>query len=353
MSLPNNKENEDQHMIHRKNLIEFETPPKIIASAAVGGKKEGEGPLGDYFDTISGDSRFGTDSWEKGEAKMQEETIRIALRKAKLPPEQIDLLICGDLINQCIASAYSARNLSIPYAGVYNACASMAESMVFGAVLAGLGVMDHVVCAASSHFCTAERQYRYPLEYGGQRSPSAQWTATAAGAAVISGKSDAVSPVSVKRIFFGRVIDYGITDLTNMGAAMAPAAADTLMRYFEQTKTSAQDYDAIVTGDLGKIGSVLLRDLLQKENITLLDRQLDCGMLLFGDWQDVHAGGSGCGCCASVLCGYLLERLAKKEWRNILFLATGALMSPMSVQQGETIPCISHLLHLTSLGTGE
>lgn len=331
----------------RKNLIVFDKPPQICSYAAVGGRKEGAGPLGTYFDFIHADSRFGADSWEKGESKLQEETIRTAVKKANLSLEQMDLLICGDLINQCTASAYCARNLGIPYAGVYNACASMAESMIFSSVLISSGMMQRVVCAASSHFCTAERQYRYPLEYGGQRPPSAQWTATACGAAVMGIDGGLVQ---IKRAFFGRVTDYGITDLTNMGGAMAPAAADTLMRYFAQSHTSPQDYDAIVTGDLGKIGSTLLGELLAKENISLLGRHLDCGKLLYGDWQDVHAGGSGCGCCASVLCSFLLPRLAEGKWHNILFLATGALMSPMSVQQGETIPCISHLLHLQ---TGE
>ncbi len=330
-------------MIFRQNLIEFKKTPYINAFAAIGGQKEGEGPLGTYFDSISKDSRFGTESWEKGECKLQEETVLTALKKVKISPEKVDLLLCGDLINQCTASAYCARNLGIPYAGMYNACASMAEGMIFSSILVSSGMMDFVACAASSHFCTAERQYRYPLEYGGQRAPSAQWTATACGAALFSREKSAVS---VQRVFFGRVIDYGITDLTNMGGAMAPAAADTLCRYFAQTKTKPQDYDVIVTGDLGKIGSNLLSQLLQKEDISLLDRHLDCGLLLYDDWQDVHAGGSGCGCCASVLCSYLLPQMEKGKWKNVLFLATGALMSPMSVQQGESIPCISHLLHL-------
>lgn len=331
----------------RNNLIEFDDMPSILSWAAVGGEKEGEGPLGRYFDAISSDSRFGEESWEKGEAKFQEQTIRTALKKASLIPEKMDLLIAGDLINQCTASSYCARNLGIPYAGVYNACASMAEGMIFSAILIGSGMMKRVVCSASSHFCTAERQYRYPLEYGGQRPPSAQWTATACGAAVI-GKGS--GQVFIKRVFFGRTVDYGITDLTNMGGAMAPAAADTLIRYFQQSSTVPEDYDVIITGDLGKIGSKLLSDLLQKENISLLNRHFDCGVMLYDDWQDVHAGGSGCGCCASVLCGYLLEQMRAGKWKNMLFLATGALMSPMTVQQGESIPCISHLLHLTTEG---
>ncbi len=325
-----------------RNLIEFEAMPGILACAAVGGEKEGDGPLGKYFDAISSDSRFGEDSWEKGEVRMQEQTIRLALQKAALLPEQADLLLCGDLINQCTASAYCARNLGIPYAGVYNACASMAEGLILSAVLTGKGEMEHVVCAASSHFCTAERQYRYPLEYGGQRAPSAQWTATACGAAVISKTGGAVG---IRHAYFGKVVDLGIRDLTNMGGAMAPAAADTLRGYFAQSGTSPQDYDVIVTGDLGKIGSDLLSQLLQKENISLLDRHLDCGLLLYDDLQDVHAGGSGCGCCASVLCSYLLHQMQTGKWKDMLFLATGALMSPMTVQQGESIPCISHLLH--------
>ncbi len=331
--------------VFRKNLICFDTPPSILSSAAIGGSMEGEGPLKSYFDSIVSDARFGEKSWEMGECRMQEQTIKTAVKKAKLHLEDIDLLVSGDLINQCTASSYCARNLGIPFAGVYNACASMAESLMLAAIFTGSGFMRHVIAAASSHFCTAERQYRYPLEYGGQRAPSAQWTATACGAAVV-GQTGA--PPYIKSVFFGRVVDLGIKDLTNMGGAMAPAAADTLRRYFEASGTSPADYDRIVTGDLGKIGSTLLSQLLQKENISLMDRHLDCGKLLFDDSQDVHAGGSGCGCCASVLCGYLLEQLRLQKWKNILFLATGALMSPMTVQQGETIPCIAHLAHLSS-----
>ncbi len=331
--------------VFRKNLIHFDAPPSILASAATGSSMEGEGPLGSYFDSIVSDTRFGEKSWEMGECRMQEQTIKTAVKKAKLHLEDIDLLVSGDLINQCTASSYCARNLGIPFAGVYNACASMAESLMLAAVLTGSGLMQYVTAAASSHFCTAERQYRYPLEYGGQRAPSAQWTATACGAAVV-GQTGA--PPYIKRVFFGRVVDLGVKDLTNMGGAMAPAAADTLRRYFAASQTSPADYDRIVTGDLGKIGSTLLSQLLQKENISLMDRHLDCGKLLFDETQDVHAGGSGCGCCASVLCGYLLEQLRLQKWKDILFLATGALMSPMTVQQGETIPCIAHLAHISS-----
>ncbi len=336
-------------MKKRNNLIEFTHMPTILSYAAIGGAKEGEGPLGSYFDCICADSRFGENSWEKGEVRLQEQTVRTALQKGGFTPEEMDLLLCGDLINQCTASAYCARNLGIPYAGVYNACASMAEGLIFSAMLTGMGNMERVICAASSHFCTAERQYRYPLEYGGQRAPSAQWTATACGAAVV-GKHPAQGKVHICRAYFGKVVDYGITDLTNMGGAMAPAAADTLRNYFLQSNTEPKDYDVIVTGDLGKIGSTLLSQLLKEEQLSLLDRHLDCGMLLYDEIQDVHAGGSGCGCCASVLCAYLLKQLEMGRWKNMLFLATGALMSPMTVQQGESIPCISHLLHLQAGG---
>ncbi len=332
---------------HRRNLITFVHPPHIQSYAAVGGSKEGEGPLGRQFDIISDDSRFGTDSWEKGEIQMQLQTIKLALKKADKCPEDMDLLLSGDLINQCIASAYCARDLGIPFAGMYNACASMAEGMVFSAILTGSGLMNQVVCAASSHFCTAERQYRYPLEYGGQRSPSAQWTATACGALTVGQTGGSVK---INRAFFGKVTDFGVSDLTNMGAAMAPAAADTLSRYLKQSDTKVMDYDAIITGDLGEIGSNLFLKLLEKDGISLHNRHGDCGMMLYDESQDAHAGGSGCGCCASVLCSHLLPKLESGEWNNILFLATGALMSPLSVQQGESIPCISHLLHLSAGG---
>ena len=329
----------------RKNYINFSDPPCILSYAAVGGKKEEKGPLGRQFDRIISDGRYGKKSWEQGESCMQQETIRLALKKAGKSAEEMDLMICGDLINQCIASAYCARELGIPFAGIYNACASMAEGLALSAALTGSGFMDQIVCAASSHFCTAERQYRYPLEYGGQRCPSTQWTATACGAVVV-GRSG--GSVKIREAFLGRAVDFGISDLSNMGAAMAPAAADTLCHFLQQTKTDTEDYDAVITGDLGRIGSELFAALLENEGICLKNRHFDCGTLLYAQNQDVHAGGSGSGCCASVLCCELLPRLERGDWKNILFLATGALMSPLSIQQGESIPGICHLLHLSA-----
>lgn len=316
----------------------------LSAWASVVGKKESEGPLGNCFDLTCEDDSLGQDSWEKAEATLQKMALETALGKLAMKPEGLDFVLAGDLLNQCISSTFGLRSFGIPLLGQYGACSTMALTLGLSSVLVDSGAARRAAAVTSSHFCSAERQFRFPLEYGGQRAPTAQWTATASGCVIVENQG----PVQVKKVTFGKIADLGVTDAANMGAAMAPAAAETLLAFFHDTGTSPQDYDAVYTGDLGQVGSTLLCQLLEKEGVNLEPVHQDCGLLLFDrEKQDVHAGGSGCGCSASVLCGYILPLLAQGKMKNVLFAATGALMSPTSSQQGESIPGISHLLHLT------
>ena len=320
--------------------------PVIRSFAAVGSKMEQEGPLGSSFDLISQDSAFGQDSWEKAEAAMQKKALDLALQKASLSPGEVEVLFAGDLLNQCISSTYGLRDLNIPFLGVYGACSTMAESLTLAALVVEGGFASLAGAVTSSHFCSAERQFRFPLEYGSQRPPSAQWTATASGAVVVGWQGDGPR---IRAVTPGRIRDLGITDVNNMGAAMAPAAADTIARFFQDTGAAPEDFDLVVTGDLAQVGSQLLLQLLQREGILLGGRHRDCGLLLYDRRrQQVDSGGSGCGCSASVLCASLLPQLQEGSLQNILFVATGALMSPTAVQQGESIPGIAHLLWLAA-----
>ncbi len=320
--------------------------PAIIGYAAVVGKKEGEGPLSRDFDTIFEDTTFGEKTWEKSESRLLREAVTRALDKSKKAPSQVDLIFAGDLLNQCISTTYGLREMGIPLYGTYGACSTMAESIALAAVTCGSGFANSCVAATSSHFCSAERQFRLPLEYGGQRPPTAQWTVTGAGAVVIAptGEGPYITHVTP-----GKIMDLGIKDVNNMGAAMAPAAADTLTSFFADTNTQPTDYDLIMTGDLGFVGSELTRELAQKGGVDLGANYTDGGLLIFDrKAQDVHAGGSGCGCSASVLCSYVLNRMRAKIFKKVIFVGTGALMSPTSIQQGETIPSIAHLVVLES-----
>ena len=323
----------------------FRTPPVIAAQAAVGGKKEGEGPLAAAFDELSSDNRFGQSSWEAAEKYLQLRAARLCLQKAQLPEEKVRLVLAGDLQAQCTASGYAMRELGVPFAGVFGACSTMAETLGLGAALCASGAAEHLLAMASSHFCAAERQFRTPLSYGAVRTPTAQWTATAAGACLLR---PAGQGVGIRAVTFGRVQDLGIRDINNMGAAMAPAAAATLLRYLTDTNTQPQEFDAICTGDLGHVGSQLFRELLAAEGL-LLKNHVDCGSLLYdAEGQSVHSGASGPGCCAAVLCGHLLPRLERRGQRRVLFLATGALMSQTTFLQKESIPAISHLVELAA-----
>ena len=327
-----------------RGVFQTETPVRIESYAAVVGEKEGKGPLGDCFDKVVSDSHFGRDTWEQAESQFQLEAVGLALRKAQLTAESLDVICAGDLINQCIGSAYSMRELAAPFLGLYGACSTMAEGLLITALLTDCGLAHHAAAVTSSHFSTAERQFRFPLSYGGQRTPTAQWTCTASGAVILSQEKGSIS---IGGGCIGRINDLNISDINNMGSAMAPAAADTISRYLSATVTSPNDYDYIITGDLGMVGSQLLLDLLMKQGIDISQQHRDCGAMIFdADTQDTHCGGSGCGCGASVLCGNFLPLLENGEAHNVLFAATGALMSPMSLQQGESIPAISHLVHL-------
>lgn len=327
-----------------QGVFRLVNPVKIESFAGVAGSKEGKGPLGTYFDEVIEDSHFGKDSWEKAESRFQLEAVSLAVKKAGITKEDIDVICSGDLINQCIGSTYGLRELEIPFFGIYGACSTMAEGLLISSVLTENNVAKRAVAVTSSHFSTAERQFRFPLSYGGQRTPTAQWTCTASGAVILSQDTGTISIIGG---CIGKITDMGITDINNMGSAMAPAAAETIRRYLTATNTTPVDYDFIVTGDLGVVGSKLLIEFLQKQEIDISSQHRDCGCMIFdNEKQDTHCGGSGCGCGASVLCSYFLPMLERGEAKNILFIATGALMSPMSLQQGESIPSIAHLVHL-------
>ena len=328
-----------------KQTAALAQPPSVVGYGNVVGKKEGEGPLAATFDYIAGDDTFGEATWEKAESAMQRQALTQALNKAGRSGSDLDWLFAGDLLNQCIGSSYAARSAGVPFFGLYGACSTMGEGLALAAMTLDGGFGQWAGVVVSSHFCSAERQYRNPLEYGGQRPPTAQWTVTGSGAVVLG--REGTGPY-ITHVTVGRIVDKGIKDANNMGAAMAPAAADTLLAHFRDTGRTPAFYDLIVTGDLGILGSELLLELLRREGIQM-PNHTDCGMLIFDpEKQDVHSGGSGCGCCASVLTGYLLNALEAGRWKNILFCPTGALHSPTACCQGESIPGICHAIAITA-----
>ncbi|MBR4057348.1 MAG: stage V sporulation protein AD [Oscillospiraceae bacterium] len=327
-----------------KQTVRLSYPPSIAAAACVVGKKEGQGPLREWFDYISEDSYFGEKTWEKAESTMLRQCFSLACDKAKISPSSVDCLFAGDLLNQCTGSSFAMRDSGRPIFGLYGACSTMAESLSLAALAIDGGFADITAAMTSSHFCSVERQFRFPLEYGGVRTPTAQWTVTGAGALVLTAEG---SGPYVTHVTAGKIVDAGITDANNMGAAMAPAAYDTIKTHFEDTGRNADYYDAIVTGDLGIVGHRIVKELFRKDGIELGPLYMDCGMLIFdAKAQDVHAGGSGCGCSAAVLCGHLLHNMTENRWPRLLFCATGALMSPTSAQQGESILGICHAVAL-------
>lgn len=331
-----------------KQTIFFPSRPVIESAACVVGPKEGRGPLAKNFDHIMEDALNDQSSYELAEHKMLLEACHRCMDKANITPLQVQAMTGGDLLNQIISTSLSARELQIPFLGLYGACSTMAESLLIGSILCDADYASPVLCTAGSHYCTAERQFRYPLEYGNQRTPAAQWTVTGAGACLLSKNEHGLACVTHGTI--GRVVDLGITDANNMGAAMAPAAADTLCALFCDTNTSPSHFDRIFTGDLGAIGSDLLKQLMKEKGFAIPDEiHQDCGLLIYNREDDVHAGGSGCGCSASVLSAHILPKLQSGEWKKVLFMATGALMSPTSSQQGESIPGIAHALILESI----
>ena len=320
--------------------LQLQTPPAVLSYAAVVGQKEGEGPLKDRFDQISQDSYFGEGTWEKAESHMLRQCFSLACDKAGLAPSALDFVLAGDLLNQCAGSVFALRDSSVPYLGLYGACSTMAESLGLGALLIDGGFAGTVCALTGSHFCSAERQYRFPLEYGGQRPPTAQWTVTGSGAVILGSQGPGLK---ITHVTIGRIVDAGIKDANSMGSAMAPAAFDTLNVHFHDTGRSAADYDAIFTGDLGALGHDILQALFKAAGTELGPNYMDCGVLIYDlQTQNINAGGSGCGCSASVLGGHILKAMEAGVWKRVLFAATGALMSPTTSMQGESIPGICH-----------
>ena len=327
-----------------RRTVAMATPPSVRSCACIGGKFEGQGPLGSCFDELGQDSFFGEETWEKAESAMQKRALSRALDKAGLKAGDLDYILAGDLLNQCVGSSFGLRDFGIPFFGLYGACSTMGESLALASLLIDGGFARRAAAMTSSHFCTAERQYRMPVPYGSQRTPTAQWTATAAGCTILEerGKGPYVT-----HVLCGRIVDKGIKDANNMGAAMAPAAYDTLSAFFRDTETTPKDYDLILTGDLGELGHDIVLDFLRQDGLDPGQRYQDCGLLLYDrEGQDMHAGASGCGCSAAVLNGYVLPGLRDGKWRRVLFAPTGALLSPTTSFQGESVPGICHAVCL-------
>ncbi|MFA4884625.1 MAG: stage V sporulation protein AD [Desulfotomaculaceae bacterium] len=332
-------------MLHGHQTWVFPNKPSIVSTATVGGPFEAEGPLAEDFDLLHGDLWLGQDSYEKAEKKMLEEACEMAIQKAGLQKQDIQFFLSGDLMNQIISSSFAARTLAVPYLGLYGACSSSMESLTLGCLIVDSGSGNYVLCGTSSHNAAAEKQYRYPTEYGSQKPPTAQWTVTGAGVALLSSKGEGPRVTSAT---IGRVVDMGVTDPFNMGSAMAPAAVDTITAHFRDLRISPQDYDLIATGDLGRVGHRIAGDLLKKHGLEIPeDRFTDCGILIYSkDQPVVLAGGSGCGCSATVTYGHILNRVKKGELKKVLIVATGALLSPLSYQQKESIPCVAHAVSI-------
>ena len=330
--------------------LKLEKAPYISGYGSCAGEKEAAGPIGKEFDLTFDDPYLGQPTWEKAESEMLRIAIQYALDKSGLESSDINYLFAGDLLNQCTGSTFGAIDFNIPHIGLFGACSTMALSLGLAACFTDAGLAKNALAATSSHFCTAERQFRYPLEYGGQRTPTAQWTATAAGAMTVSAEKTGISKVRINDVTFGRITDKDVKDPNNMGAAMAPAACDTICNFLRDTGTAPDDYDVIITGDLGRVGSNLLYELLAADGYDITENHADCGLLIFSpQTQDVHSGGSGCGCSASVLCSRIMHNMEMQKLKNVLFCATGALMSPTSQQQKNSIPGIAHLIHMTTI----
>lgn len=327
-----------------KQTFLFANAPVITHWASVVGKKESEGPLKHTFDVKNQDTYFGQKTWEQAEKRMQQLALQTVLQKAQMQYNDLDLVFSGDLLNQCIGSSFTLKNMKIPHLGLYGACSTMAESLILASLTVAGGFCNKVVAMTSSHFASSERQYRFPLGYGGQRTPTAQWTVTGSGAALVcsNGTGSRITSCTV-----GSVVDLGIKDANNMGAAMAPAAYTTIRQHFADTGLSPADYDLIITGDLGQHGKELLLTMAQQDGLQIGGKIADCGTMIFDVLkQDVHSGGSGCGCSAVTLCGYLLGQLQRGKLKKILFCGTGALLSPTSTQQGLSIPGVCHAVSI-------
>ena len=327
-----------------KQTIKFNTPPTITEASSIVGPKEAQGPLAKYFDQCLEDEFWGEKTWEKAESKIIKENVNTLIFKSGIPIDQIDYCFAGDLLNQCISSSFGLRDINLPFFGVFGACSTFVESMCLGSVFIEGGGAKNVVCATSSHFCSAEKQFRFPLELGNQRTPTAQWTVTGSGAALLSSSG---SGPYITNITPGKIIDMGIKDANNMGAAMAPAAFDTLITHLQDTCRKPSYYDLIITGDLGYIGKDILTELAETKGYNIKNNYNDCGVLIFDkNEQDTHSGGSGCACVATTFSGYLYKQLKSRKINKILLIATGALMNATSSQQGESIPGIAHAISI-------
>lgn len=338
----------------RQRVMRFYNKPRIVGRMSVVGKKEAAGPMGEYFAKRETDDKMKEKTFERAEIRMLDTAVRGAIRDARMDIEDVDVMISGDLLNQMTTSSYAARDIGVPHIGIYGACSTMTEGLMLSAALVDAGYFKNIVCAASSHFATAERQFRYPLEYGCQRPPYAQWTVTGAAASVVSinNEENERYPKIVLAVP-GLITDYGVNDLNNMGAAMAPAAANTLFTLLTQSGFGVDDFDLIVTGDLGKLGSDILRDMMRKRGIKLGQNYIDCGNMIYDVEQKCYQGGSGCACSATIFSSFIMDKLLSGEYRRIAYLATGALMSTQSCYQGETIPSTSHAVVVESPFLGE
>ncbi len=342
------------HMVG-KSSVQLENKVYILNSASIVGKKEGEGPLGELFDMVGENDLFGCNTWEEAESNLQKDAVYMALGKAGKQAEDIRYLFAGDLLGQSIATSFGIASYQIPLLGVYGACSTCGESLTLGAMTVSAGYADYVVCVTSSHFASAEKEFRFPLEYGNQRPLSASWTVTGSGAFIL-GREQEAGPqgqpprAAITGMTVGRIVDYGLKDSMNMGACMAPAAADTLVRHFLDFGVMPEEYDRIITGDLGSVGQTVLLELLREQGYDIADRHMDCGMEIFdAQTQDTHAGGSGCGCSAVTLSAYILKQLEEHHWKKVLFMPTGALLSKTSFNEGKSVPGIAHALVLEAI----
>lgn len=334
-----------------KQSVMLKQPVRILSGASIVGKKEGEGPLGEFFDVIGDDPMFGCESWEEAESILQKEAAQMAIGKANLTPPDIRMMFAGDLLAQSIASSYGLVDLEIPLYGLYGACSTMGEALSLAALTVAAGYGEHVLAMTSSHFGSAEKEFRFPLEYGNQRPLSATWTVTGSGACVLGTKG---GKAKITGITTGKIIDFGLKDSQNMGACMAPAACDTIYQNLMDFNRLPEDYDKIITGDLGTVGQRILCDLLEEKGFDISKQHMDCGMKIYdSETQDTHAGGSGCGCAATVFASYILPRMAQREWKRILFVPTGALLSKVSFNEGQSVPGIAHAVVIEALEKGE
>ncbi len=330
--------------------VKLQNEVYINGSASIVGKKEGEGPLGLLFDMVGEDDMFGCETWEEAESSLQKDAVYMALGKAGKKPEDMRYIFAGDLLGQSIATSFGIMNYNIPLLGVYGACSTCGESIAIGSMIVSGGFAENVVCVTSSHFASAEKEFRFPLGYGSQRPLSATWTVTGSGAFVLGNQKESNTLAKITGITIGKIVDYGLKDSMNMGPCMAPAAAETIATHLTDYNSQPGDYDKIITGDLGTVGQRVLLDLLRDKGYDIADKHMDCGIEIFdAQSQDTHAGGSGCGCCAVTLSAYILKQLHEKNWKKVLFVPTGALLSKTSFNEGQTVPGIAHALLLESI----